>query len=144
MKLYTIGIVKNNAQHFFEVLKREGVKSMLDIRLKNTSQLAGFAKKQDLPYFLREICGISYYHMPELAPTNDILIEYKRTQRWNEYEMKFNALMRERRIIERLKNNFFERLCCLLCVEATPEHCHRRLVAEAIRQRWPETNIIHL
>ena len=144
MNLYTTGIVKHSAQHFFEVLKHEGVKRMLDIRLKNTSQLAGFTKKQDLPYFLQELCGISYYHMQELAPTNDILVDYKRNGLWDEYEEKFKNLMRERRIIERLKKGFFGEKCCLLCVEATPEHCHRRLVAEAIRQRWPEINIIHL
>lgn len=145
MKLYTIGFTKKSARQFFEALKRAGVRKLVDIRLNNTSQPAGFTKKEDLDYFFEAICGGSYYHFPSLAPTQDILDALKKGKgSWADYEARFHALMQERRAVEKLDRTFFEEPCCLLCSEATPEHCHRRLVAEAIHRRWPDIEIEHL
>jgi uncharacterized protein (DUF488 family) len=145
VKLYTIGFTKKTARQFFESLKRAGVKRLVDIRLNNVSQLAAFAKKDDLEYFASAICGISYHHFSQLAPTQDILDALKKYKgAWSDYEVRFQKLMEERRAIEKLEHSFFEESCCLLCSEATPEHCHRRLVAEAMKKRWPEVDIVHL
>lgn len=145
MRLYTIGFTKKTARQFFESLKGAGVKRLVDIRLNNVSQLAAFAKKDDLEYFASAICGISYYHLPQLAPTQDILDALKKHKgAWSDYEKRFQKLMEERRAIEKLDHSLFEEPCCLLCSEATPEHCHRRLVAEAMKRRWPEVEIVHL
>lgn len=145
MKLYTIGFTKKTARQFFESLKRAGVKRLVDIRLNNVSQLAAFAKKDDLEYFANAICGISYHHFPQLAPTQDILDALKKHKgAWSDYEVKFQKLMEDRRAIEKLEHSFFEEPCCLLCSEATPEHCHRRLVAEAMKKRWPDVDVVHL
>lgn len=145
MKLYTIGFTKKTAKQFFESLKRAGVKRLVDIRLNNVSQLAAFTKKDDLEYFANTICGISYHHFPQLAPTQDILDALKKHKgAWSNYEVGFRTLMEERHAIEKLDHSFFEEPCCLLCSEATPEHCHRRLVAEAMKKRWPDVEILHL
>ncbi len=145
MTLYTIGFTKKNARQFFEALKRAGVKKLVDIRLNNTSQLAAFTKKDDLEYLAQAICGMSYHHFPSLAPTQVILDALKKRKgSWSDYERSFQALMQERGSIEKLDRSFFDEPCCLLCSEATPEHCHRRLVAEAIRRRWPGTEVVHL
>ena len=145
MKLYTIGFTKKTARHFFESLKRAGVKRLIDIRLNNVSQLAGFTKKDDLEYFASAICGIAYHHLPQLAPTQDILDALKKHKgAWADYEVGFRKLMDDRRAIEKLEQSSFEEPSCLLCSEATPEHCHRRLVAEAMKQRWADLEIIHL
>lgn len=144
-KLYTIGFTKKNARQFFEALKRAGVKKLVDIRLNNTSQLAAFTKKDDLEYFAQAICSISYHHFPSLAPTQDILDALKKHKgSWADYETRFQALMQQRGAIEKLDRAFFEAPCCLLCSEATPEHCHRRLVAEGMKRRWPDLEIVHL
>jgi uncharacterized protein (DUF488 family) len=145
MKLCTIGFTKKTARQFFEILRRAGIKKLVDIRLNNRSQLAGFTKKGDLEYFLQTICGASYHHLPALAPTQDILDDLKkRNGTWSQYEERFQKLMRERGAIEKLEKEFLEEPSCLLCSEATAEHCHRRLVAEAIKRRWPELEIVHL
>jgi len=145
MKLCTIGFTKKTARQFFEILRRAGIKKLVDIRLNNRSQLAGFTKKEDLEYFLQTICGASYHHLPALAPTQDILDDLKkRNGTWSQYEERFQKLMRERGAIEKLEKEFLEEPSCLLCSEATAEHCHRRLVAEAIKRRWPELEIVHL
>jgi uncharacterized protein (DUF488 family) len=145
MKVYTIGFTKKNARQFFEALKRAQVKKLVDIRLNNTSQLAAFTKKDDLQYFADKICSISYHHMPSLAPTQEILDALKKQKgAWEDYEVRFEALMKERHAIDKLDRAFFEEPCCLLCSEATPEHCHRRLVAEGMKRRWPDVEIVHL
>jgi uncharacterized protein (DUF488 family) len=121
------------------------VKKLVDIRLNNTSQLAGFTKKADLEYFAEAICGISYHHFPSLSPTQDILDALKKHNgSWADYETRFQSLMQQRRAIEKLDHAFFEEPSCLLCSESTPEHCHRRLVAESIKRQWPEVEIVHL
>jgi uncharacterized protein (DUF488 family) len=132
----TIGFTKTSASHFFERIKSAGVKRLVDVRLHNTSQLAGFAKADDLSYFLKEICGIDYVHQPLLAPTDDILKAYKRDKGdWSLYQNRFMALMSDRQIEKRLQPAGLDG-ACLLCSEATPHHCHRRLICEYLNDRW--------
>ncbi len=145
MKLYTIGFTKKSAKQFFEILNRAEVKKLLDIRLNNQSQLAGFTKKDDLEYFLKTICGASYHHLDLLAPTQDILDKLKKHKgSWSQYEQQFHDLMHERHAIDQLEKGFLEGPSCLLCSEPTAEYCHRRLVAEGFRNRWPDIEIVHL
>jgi len=118
---------------------------LLDVRLNNSSQLAGFAKAKDLPYLLRELIGATYEHAPLLAPTQDLLDTYKKRKGdWATYEAEFLTLMAHRRIDDVLSPADFERRTALLCSEATAEHCHRRLVCEFLAQRWPEVRAVHL
>lgn len=113
--------------------------------MNNSSQLAGFSKRDDLAYFLRVICGAAYQHEPLLAPTQELLDAYRKQKGdWADYERRFLALMRERRIEERIPRSLFATPAVLLCSEATPEHCHRRLVAEYLRDHWGDLSIIHL
>jgi uncharacterized protein (DUF488 family) len=144
IKLFTIGFTKKSAEQFFTLLTRAGVKRVLDVRLNNFSQLAGFSKKDDLAYFLRAIGGIDYVHLPDLAPTQDILTAYKKEKGdWAVYEPLFLALMRQRKIEDMPNRALFDG-GCLLCSEDTPEHCHRRLVAEYLRDHWGGVEIVHL
>lgn len=144
MKLYTIGFTKKSAERFFSLLKNSGAKRLVDVRLNNVSQLAGFAKRDDLAYFVREICGMEYVHVPLLAPTQDMLDRYKKLRgQWSEYEPAFLALMRERRIEEQVAKELMAD-GCMLCSEDTPEHCHRRLVAEYLKEKWGDVDIVHL
>jgi uncharacterized protein (DUF488 family) len=144
MKLFTIGFTKKNAQRFFGLLKASGAKRVVDVRLNNVSQLAGFAKKDDLAFFLKEFCGIDYVHLPELAPTQDMLDEYKKRKGdWKTYEERFIALMQERRIEETVPKEVVAQ-GCLLCSEDKPHHCHRRLVAEYLKNHWGDVEIAHL
>lgn len=144
MTLYTIGFTKSSAEHFFERLRSAGVQRVIDVRLNNISQLAGFAKKDDLAYFLRTICGIEYEHRPELAPTQEMLDGYRKGGgSWAEYEAQFRSLITER-CIESLPREPFDG-GCLLCSEDTPEQCHRRIVADYLREHWgPVVRITHL
>jgi len=142
LKIYTIGFAKKTAQIFFEQLKNTDVKQVIDIRLNNSSQLAGFTKRQDIAYFLPTICNIAYSHKLEFAPTKEILDGYKKHEiSWQDYETKFLALLQQRNIA--LSKNIFHN-SCLLCSEATPEHCHRRLVAEYLQKHWNDIEIIHI
>ena len=132
----TIGFTKTNAEGFFHRLVSAGVKTLYDVRLHNTSQLSGFAKADDLAFFLEKIGGIKYQHQPLLAPTDTMLKVFKRDKgEWNEYEQKFLHLMSERKIEELFNPSLFEH-ACLLCSEATPHHCHRRLVCEYLNSKW--------
>jgi uncharacterized protein (DUF488 family) len=132
----TIGFTKTSASRFFERIKRADVKKMVDVRLHNTSQLAGFAKADDLAYFLKEICGVDYLHQRLLAPTDDILKAYKRDRGdWGVYEERFMSLMAERAIEKRLDPASLQG-ACLLCSEDKPHHCHRRLVCEYLNDKW--------
>lgn len=145
MEVYTTGFTKKTAAQFFGTLKQAGIKRLVDIRLNNSSQLAAFAKKDDLPFFLQEICGIEYLHEPLLAPTQDILDAYKKQKgSWADYERHFVALLRERKIEEKISPKLFEIPTVLLCSERTAEHCHRRLVAEYLAEKWGNLEIIHL
>lgn len=144
MKVYTIGFTKKTAQHFFGLLRSSGARRVIDIRLNNVSQLAGFAKKDDLAYFLHEICGMDYVHLPELAPTQEILDAYrKQGGDWQAFEAKFLALMKQRGVENTVPKEVIAN-GCLLCSEDAPDHCHRRFVAEYLRQHWGDVEIIHL
>lgn len=144
MTLYTIGFTKKSAERFFTLLQKSGAKRLVDVRLNNVSQLAGFAKKDDLRFFLREICDIDYLHLPLLAPTPEMLDEYKKGGGdWALYERRFVELMESRSIEEELSPDDMER-ACLLCSEDKPHKCHRRLVAEYLRDRWGDLAIEHL
>lgn len=144
MTIYTIGFTKKCAQTFFSKLKQSGAKRLIDVRLNNVSQLAGFAKKEDLRYFLDAICQMEYLHIPALAPTQDILDAYKKKKGdWNVYERQFLTLMHERRIEEVVPREIVDN-SCLLCSEDLPDHCHRRLVAEYFRGSWGDLNIRHI
>jgi len=135
-KVSTIGFTKTTAGGFFERLLEANVKKVVDVRLHNTSQLAGFAKADDLAYFLKKIGGIEYVHQPMLAPTDLMLKAYKKKKGdWHVYEQSFLGLMSERHIEDRFKAEMFEG-ACLLCSEATPHHCHRRLVCEYLNEKW--------
>ncbi|MBI5051837.1 MAG: DUF488 domain-containing protein [Chloroflexi bacterium] len=144
MKIYTIGFTQKNAEDFFERIKQHGVKRLIDIRIHPNGQLSGFAKQEDLPYFLKELaddCGYAY--IPDLAPTKEILKEYRDGDDWERYVTRFEALMDERNIPQALNPDDFNE-SCLLCSEATPEQCHRRLVAERFAKHWQDVEIIHL
>lgn len=139
VNISTIGFTKSNAEGFFERLLSAGVKRVVDVRLHNTSQLAAFAKADDLAYFLKKIGNIKYVHQPLLAPTDNILKAYKKEKGdWGVYEERFLDLMAERKIEQRLKPEMLEG-ACLLCSEATPHHCHRRLVCEYLNDKWGDT-----
>ncbi len=145
MEVYTIGFTKRKAADFFEALRRAKIARLLDVRLNNSSQLAGFTKKEDLPFFLKELCGAEYIHEPLLAPTQELLVSYKKKKgSWQDYERCFLALMAERKIDERIDRHVFDVPTVLLCSEATAEHCHRRLVLEYLRDKWGDIAIIHL
>ncbi len=142
--LFTMGFTQKSAEEFFTRLQKAGVRRVLDIRLNNTSQLAGFAKKDDLRYFLKAIAGIDYRHLPDLAPTKEIIEAYKkRGGGWDRYEKEFLALLESRRIQERIRPEDVDGNC-FLCTEPEPVHCHRRLVVEYLAARWPDVTIVHL
>lgn len=144
MKIHTIGFTQKSAEQFFGKLKKAGVARVIDTRLHNTSQLAGFAKQDDLRYFLHEIGGIGYLHEPLLAPVEALLDDYKKKRiGWSEYERRFLDLMRGRQIEKKLSRESLEG-ACLLCSEAKPHHCHRRLVAEYLRDHWGDVSINHI
>ena len=143
-KVYTIGFTKKSASEFFGLLKESGAKRVVDVRLNNVSQLAGFAKRDDLEYFLRQICRMDYVHMPDLAPTKEMLDAYRKEHRdWQTYEREFLALMDARRVAKRGIKRIIAN-ACLLCSEAAPDNCHRRLVAEYLRRHWGDVEITHL
>lgn len=145
MEIYSIGFTQTTAERFFERLSDAGVARLLDVRLNNTSQLAGFAKAKDLPYFLHELIGATYEHQPLLAPTQELLDDYrKRKGDWATYETRFLQLMASREIERKLSISEFQTPTALLCSEATAEHCHRRLVCEYLAARWPDVQPVHL
>ena len=145
MKLYTIGFTKKPAERFFILLRDHGVGRLADIRLHPAGQLAGFAKQDDLRYFLRALADCDYVHLPQLAPTDNILKSYRKDKKWPLYVQRFEALMEERRIPQSLDITLFqERPTALLCSEHTPDKCHRRLIAERLATHWPNVEIVHL
>ena len=147
MEIYTIGFTQTTARDFFDRLKKAGIRRLIDVRLNNVSQLAGFAKRDDLAYFLSELCGAEYVHEPLLAPTQQLLDGLKKHKgAWSDYEAGFIELMRERRVEDVLTPDFFAGPSVMLCSEATPEQCHRRLVLEYLEEAWPNVGIrpVHL
>ena len=144
MKVYTIGFTKKSAESFFSALKGSGARRLMDVRLNNVSQLAGFAKRDDLRYFLREIGQMDYVVIPELAPTQEMLDRYRKHKGgWAAYEREFLALMRERQVETTLARDTVND-AVLLCSEDTPDRCHRRLVAEYLEAHWGDMDIRHL
>lgn len=145
MEIYTIGFTQKSARQFFGVLRDAGVRRLLDVRLNNSSQLAGFTKRDDLAFFVEEICRAEYRHEVLLAPTQELLDGYKKHGgSWPDYERQFLELMRTRKIEAELEPDSFATPTALLCSEATPEHCHRRLVAEYLQRHWGSVTIVHL
>jgi uncharacterized protein (DUF488 family) len=145
MEIYTIGFTKKTAREFFGRLKHAGIRRLVDIRLHNASQLAGFTKREDLRFFLEAVCSAEYVHERLLAPTQALLDDYKKRKgSWEEYEAGFLRLMEERRIEHALSRDLLDRPTVLLCSEPEPDCCHRRLVAEYLRARWGDLAIIHL
>jgi len=144
IKLFTIGFSKKPAQRFFSMLSEAGVRRVIDIRLNNVSQLAGFTKRDDLRFFLRSIGGMDYVHLIELAPTGEILESYRgKGGDWSVYEKDFLHLIAERHIEKQVPKDLFHH-GCLLCSEEAPDRCHRRLVAEYLRDKWGDMEIVHL
>jgi len=147
MTIYTIGFTKKNAEQFFEPIKNSGIEMLIDVRLNNKSQLAGFTKAGDIEYFLKQICNCGYMHCDEFSPTKELLKDYQAgTTSWDEYETVFSQIMDKRGVCEKFYDRFsrFEKVC-LLCSEATPEYCHRRLVAERVKASNPgKIEIVHL
>jgi len=144
MRIFTIGFTKKPAEVFFSKLSNSGAKRVVDVRLNNVSQLAGFAKKNDLKYFLREICDMDYLHVPSLAPTQEMLDDYKKkTKDWSAYETQFLDLMALRKVEQSVSREQIAD-ACLLCSEDKADRCHRRLVAEYLKQHWGDVEIIHI
>jgi uncharacterized protein (DUF488 family) len=144
VKVFTIGFTKKSAKEFFTKLRESGARRVVDVRLNNVSQLAGFAKKGDLEFFLREICRMDYVHVPALAPKQEMLDRYKKQKgAWSDYAGEFLALMRERKIEETVPRDVVAD-SCLLCSEDKPDRCHRRLVAEYLKEHWGDVQIVHL
>jgi len=146
VKIYTLGFTQKTARQFFEALRQAGIGRLIDVRLKNASQLAGFSKKDDLAYFLEVICRAEYIHEPLLAPTEELLDFYKKRHgSWTEFQERFLSLLAERRIEERLDRRLFaEKPTVLLCSEASPEHCHRRFIVDYLGQKWGDVTPVHL
>lgn len=145
MEVYSIGFTKKKAEEFFGRLKEAKIARLIDVRLNNSSQLAAFAKRDDLQYFLREICGAEYVHEPLLAPTQELLDSYKKKKgSWEEYECRFLSLLEERRVADVLDRALFSVRAALLCSEDSPRHCHRRLVLEYLDKKWGKIYIRHL
>lgn len=143
-KLFTIGSSGKNAEKFFNLLNQNNIDTLIDIRLNNTSQLAGFTKKNDLQFFLKKICDIKYIHLPLLAPTDSILKDYKNKKiTWNEYEIQYMQLI-QNRDIEKIINNINLNNSCLLCSEKTPDNCHRRLLSEILKNSGKIDIIQHI
>jgi uncharacterized protein (DUF488 family) len=144
MNLFTIGFTQKSAERFFSLLQTAGVERVIDTRLNNRSQLAGFSKAEDLPYFLHAIASIGYTHAPEMAPTQAMLNRYKKDKvLWATYEREYLALLEERRLADSIDPNGLNN-ACLLCSEAKPTHCHRRLLAEYISRHFPGVRTTHL
>lgn len=144
MKVFTIGFTEKPASRFFDLIRKSGARRVVDVRLNNTGQLAGFSKRDDLQFFLREICGVDYIHIPDLAPTQEILDAYKKHGgAWSVYESEFLNLMERRRIDASVAQSVIDQ-GCLLCSEHRPHHCHRRLVVEFLERKWGGMESLHL
>lgn len=145
MKLYTIGFTKKSAAQFFGLLQQSGARRLADVRLNNVSQLAGFAKRDDLAYFLERICGMEYVHLPQLSPTREMLDAYRKGHKdWATYAGQYLALLAAREVAANPELPPLLDNACLLCSEASPDRCHRRLAAEYLARQWGGGEIVHL
>ena len=144
VKVFTIGYAGKSARKFFTILKQAGVKKVIDVRLYNTSQLAGFTRKQDIEYFLQAIVDAEYVYMPIMAPTKQLLNDYKKELiGWPQYESQFKAIIAQRQIQKHIILQDMD-MSCFLCSEAKPDNCHRRLVVEYMAEHWQNITIQHL
>ncbi len=144
MKLFTIGFTKKSAEEFFEILRKNNIKRIIDVRLNTKSQLSGFAKQNDLVYFLKQIINVEYQYMPDLAPTKELLAGYQKKQvSWEQYEKEYVAILDKREILSNIDYSTFES-ACFLCSESGAKQCHRRLAAEYIAKGNKTIEIIHL
>lgn len=146
MNLYTIGFTQKSAQQFFKLIKENEIELLLDIRLNNTSQLAGFSKGNDLEYFLKELCNCDYKHALEFAPTENILNAYKKKEiKWDSYTKEYASLITSRNVVPEFDELFNQyKSICLLCSEPTHEHCHRGVLASLIIDAYPLAEVKHL
>jgi uncharacterized protein (DUF488 family) len=142
--IFTIGFTQKTLRDFIEILHRAGVKRVIDVRLRNTSQLAGWSKQPDFAYLLEEGFGIAYEHHPEFAPSGELLDTYKKDRDWTRYEECFNLLLAERQLEEAARDLLEKDSICLLCTEPKADKCHRRLVANYLRSLAPEIEVRHL
>jgi len=144
IRIFTIGYAAKNAREFFTILKQAGVRKVIDVRLYNTSQLAGFTKRQDIKYFLQTIVSVDYVHLPIMAPTKQLLNDYKKGLiSWQEYETQFKAIITQRQIQRHIMPQDVD-MSCFLCSEAKADNCHRRLVVEYLAEHWQNVSIHHL
>jgi uncharacterized protein (DUF488 family) len=144
IRIFTIGCAGRNAREFFTILKQVGIKKVIDVRLYNSSQLAGFTKRQDIKYFLQAIVGAEYVHLPIMAPTKQLLADYKKGLiSWQQYEIQFKAIVAQRQIQKHTMPQDVD-MSCFLCSEAKADNCHRRLVAEYLAEHWQNVSIRHL
>jgi uncharacterized protein (DUF488 family) len=145
VEIYTVGFAGKTAEAFFGALKRAGVRRVVDIRLRPNGGLSLFARGTDLSYFLRELCGADYVQMPLLAPTKELLGDYRKKKiDWPEYERRYRALLDERGVASKLDRKLFDAPAALLCSEAKPDQCHRRLAAEYLALHWKDMKVVHL
>lgn len=143
--IYTIGFTKKGAERFFALLRDANITRLIDTRINNRSQLSGFAKRDDLRFFLDEILGAEYIHNTDLAPTKELLDEWRDDEiSWSTYEDRFEKLMMEREIETKLDQSLFADPTVLLCSEHKPDYCHRRLVVEYLNDKWGNVNAVHL
>ena len=147
-KIYTIGFTQKSAEKFYSLIKENNISLMVDVRLNNISQLAGFSKFPDIEYFLREICNCKYISDKLFSPEEYTLKDYKANKiDWEEYLVQFNKTMATRKIAEHIKRRYSPFMAnekiCFLCSENTPEHCHRRLIAERFAEIF-DAEIVHL
>ncbi len=144
MNLFTIGFSKKNAKEFFDLLINNNIERLIDIRLNNKSQLAGFTKASDLQYFLKAIVNIEYLYMSIFAPTKELLNDYRKKKiNWDQYKVEYLEILKNRNILKELDISIFNN-ACLLCSEAIPDKCHRKLLAEFLTKHYPDIKIIHL
>ena len=142
--LYTIGFTRHPAERFFGLIRGAGVGCIIDVRRRNTATLAGFSRRRDLPWFLKELCGAGYIHLPRLAPSEGLLDDYRgRRLTWEEFADRFHAQLERRLVMETLPDTLLDG-ACLLCSEPEPERCHRRLVAERFAAKLGNLRIEHL
>lgn len=145
MRIHTIGFTRKTAEEFFALLRDVGIGRVIDVRLSNTSQLAGFSKRDDLAFFLDEILGAGYEHPPELAPSRELFRAWRREDLpWERFVDRFRGLLAERGVADRLTPADFDPPTVLLCSEHEPDRCHRRLIVEHLADAWGEVEAHHL
>lgn len=145
MIIYTIGYTKRTAENFFETLKKYKIRKIVDLRENNTSQLSGFTKRDDLKYFLKKIVAADYVYLPVFAPTKEIRVNYQKSRDWASYKRAFLKLIKERKAVKKFDPRLLATSVVFLCSEKEATHCHRKLVAELVKEKYfLQAKIIHL